>query len=168
MWQWGRRFVQEIIHTCWCSGLVLAWPTRSWHRRMRSLTRYGVPQTSTICRYAAQLQSSSTVCWDAVDMSLRIAVTRIRREVRVWSLVLKDPRTPRVSKWLLGAAVVYLVSPVDLIPDFIPVLGQLDDLVIVRGLVWLAMRSIPREIVADCTEKARRQENSLPPIGVDP
>jgi uncharacterized membrane protein YkvA (DUF1232 family) len=55
----------------------------------------------------------------------------------------------------------------DLVPDFIPVLGQLDDLVIVRGLVWLAMRSIPREVVADCTEKACRQENGLPPIGVD-
>jgi uncharacterized membrane protein YkvA (DUF1232 family) len=101
-------------------------------------------------------------------MSLRIAVACIRREVRVWSLVLKDPRTPRVSKVLLGAALAYLVSPVDLVPDFIPVLGQLDDLVIVRGLVWLAMRSIPRAVVAECREKAYRQENGLPPIGVDP
>jgi len=101
-------------------------------------------------------------------MSLRIAVTRIRREVRVWSLVLKDPRTPRVSKWLLGAAVVYLVSPVDLIPDFIPVLGQLDDLVIVRGLVWVATRFIPRSVVAEGREKVCRQENGLPAIGVDP
>jgi uncharacterized membrane protein YkvA (DUF1232 family) len=100
-------------------------------------------------------------------MSLRPSIKRITREVRVWSLVLKDPRTPRVSKWLLGAALVYLVSPVDLIPDFIPVLGQLDDLVIVRGLVRLAMRFIPREVVADCREKARRQENGLPAIDVD-
>jgi len=101
-------------------------------------------------------------------MSVRTAVKRVRREVRVWSLVLKDPRTPRVSKVLLGAALAYLVSPVDLVPDFIPVLGQLDDLVIVRGLVWLAMRSIPRAVVAECREKACRQENGLPPIGVDP
>src|SRR5664280_2654866 len=151
MWQWGRRFVQEIIHTCWCSGLVLAWQTRSWHRWNTFLTLYGVLPSSTICRYAAQLQSSSIVCWDAPDMSVRTAVKRVTREVRVWSLVLKDPRTPRVSKVLLGAALAYLVSPVDLVPDFIPVLGQLDDLVIVRGLVWLAMRSIPREVVADCT-----------------
>ncbi len=100
-------------------------------------------------------------------MSVRTAVKRVRREARVWSLVLKDPRTPRVSKVLLGAALAYLVSPVDLVPDFIPVLGQLDDLVIVRGLVRLAMRFIPREVVADCREKARRQENGLPPIGVD-
>jgi uncharacterized membrane protein YkvA (DUF1232 family) len=100
-------------------------------------------------------------------MSVRTAVKRIRREVRVWSLVLKDPRTPRVSKLLLGAALAYLVSPVDLVPDFIPVLGQLDDLVIVRGLVWLAMRSIPRDVMAECTEKARRQESGLPVTGVD-
>jgi uncharacterized membrane protein YkvA (DUF1232 family) len=100
-------------------------------------------------------------------MSVRTAVKRIRREVRVWSLVLKDPRTPRVSKLLLGAALAYLVSPVDLVPDFIPVLGQLDDLVIVRGLVWLAMRSIPRDVMVECREKARRQESDLPAIGVD-
>jgi len=100
-------------------------------------------------------------------MSVRTAVKRVRREVRVWSLVLKDPRTPRVSKLLLGAAIAYLVSPVDLIPDFIPVLGQLDDLVIVRGLVRLAMRFIPREVIADCRERACRQDNSLPVIGVD-
>jgi carbonic anhydrase len=73
-----------------------------------------------------------------------------------------------VSKWLLGAALVYLASPVDLIPDFIPVLGQLDDLVIVRGLVRLATRFIPREVVAECREKASRQENGPPVIGMDP
>jgi uncharacterized membrane protein YkvA (DUF1232 family) len=100
-------------------------------------------------------------------MSLRPSIKRITREVRVWSLVLKDPRTPRVSKWLLGAALVYLVSPVDLVPDFIPVLGQLDDLVIVRGLVWFATRSIPRRVVVECREKAFRQENGLPAIDVD-
>jgi len=101
-------------------------------------------------------------------MSVRTAVKRVRHEVRVWSLVLKDPRTPRVSKVLLGAALAYLVSPVDLIPDFIPVLGQLDDLVIVRGLVWVATRFIPRSVVAECREKVCRQENGLPAIGVDP
>jgi len=89
-------------------------------------------------------------------VSLSTSVKHIRREVRVWFLVLKDPRTPRVSKWLLGAALVYLASPVDLVPDFVPVLGQLDDLVIVHGLIWLATRFIPRGVVAECREKACR------------
>lgn len=88
--------------------------------------------------------------------------------MRVWFLVLKDPRTPRVAKWLLGAALAYLASPVDLVPDFIPGLGQLDDLLIVPGLVWLATRFIPRGVVAEYREKACRQENDLPAIGVDP
>lgn len=100
-------------------------------------------------------------------MSLNRVVTRIRREAFVWFLVVKDPRTPRVSKWLLGAALAYLASPVDLIPDFIPVLGQLDDLVIVPCLVWLATRFIPRGIIAECREKASRQENDLPAIGMN-
>jgi uncharacterized membrane protein YkvA (DUF1232 family) len=63
---------------------------------------------------------------------------------------MRDPRTPRVSKWLLGAAVAYLASPVDLVPDFIPILGQLDDLVIVPTLVWLATRLVPGDVVAEC------------------
>ncbi|HWQ21148.1 MAG TPA: DUF1232 domain-containing protein, partial [Clostridia bacterium] len=91
-------------------------------------------------------------------MSVGTAVKRVRREVRVWSLVLKDPRTPRVSKWLLGAALAYLASPVDVIPDFIPLLGQLDDLVIVPGLVRLATRFIPHGVVAECRAKARPQD----------
>lgn len=101
-------------------------------------------------------------------MRLKTTVARIRREVRVWLLVLKDPRTPRVSKWLLGAALAYLASPVDLVPDFIPVLGQLDDLLIVPGLVWLATRFIPHVVVAECRERVCRQDNDLPAIGVDP
>ena len=100
-------------------------------------------------------------------MRLGTAAGRIRHEVRVWFLVLKDPRTPRVSKWLLGAALAYLASPVDLIPDFIPILGQLDDLVIVPGLVWLATRFIPRAVIAECREKVCRREAGLPAIGVD-
>jgi uncharacterized membrane protein YkvA (DUF1232 family) len=98
---------------------------------------------------------------------LGAAVARIKREVRVWSLVMRDPRTPRVSKWLLGAALAYVASPVDVVPDFIPILGQLDDLVIVPTLIWLATRFIPRDVVAECRAKVCPQENDLPVIGVD-
>jgi uncharacterized membrane protein YkvA (DUF1232 family) len=78
----------------------------------------------------------------------------LRREVKVYGLVLKDPRTPWLARVLLGAAVAYAVSPIDLIPDFIPVLGQLDDVIIVPVLIFIAVRLIPKEVVAECRVKA--------------
>lgn len=75
---------------------------------------------------------------------------RIAEEVTFYRLVLCHPRTPWLARLLLGAALAYFVSPIDLIPDFIPVLGQLDDVVIVGTLVWLAVRCIPADVLADC------------------
>lgn len=76
---------------------------------------------------------------------------------RVWARMLKralayhhrlvaDPRTPWSAKCCLGLATGYLLLPFDLIPDVIPVLGVLDDLVIVPGLLWLGLRLVPRAL----------------------
>lgn len=75
------------------------------------------------------------------------AIARMRLEAEVCRAVMSDGRTPRRSRWLLGAALAYLVSPVDIIPDFIPVVGHLDDVIVVPLLAWLAFRSIPEEVV---------------------
>ena len=77
----------------------------------------------------------------------------VKREIKVYQLVRKDPRTPKLAKWLLGLAVGYLVTPIDLIPDFIPVIGHLDDAIIVPSLVILALKMIPKEVVEDCRRK---------------
>ena len=67
----------------------------------------------------------------------------------VYRRVLGDRRTPRISKILLSLAVAYLAMPFDLIPDFIPVIGQLDDLVVIPCLVVLAVRFIPAAVLAE-------------------
>lgn len=66
----------------------------------------------------------------------------------------KDPRTPWYAKALIFFVVAHTFSPIDLIPDFIPVLGYLDDLVITPGGLWLAIRLIPPEALAEARETA--------------
>ncbi len=83
-----------------------------------------------------------------VDLLQRYS-RQIKTELKVYRVVLVDERSPWLARVLLGAAIGYLLLPFDLIPDAIPVLGQLDDLLIVPGLVWLALRLIPPEVVAE-------------------
>jgi len=85
---------------------------------------------------------------------LRNDSRRFRHEFAVYRLVMRHPRTPRASRLLLGAALAYALSPVDLIPDFIPVIGHLDDLLVVPLLVWLALRLIPRDVIDECRRQA--------------
>ena len=86
-------------------------------------------------------------------MKLKDIGRDFKKELKVYQLVLKDPRTPRASKILLGAAVGYLLMPFDLIPDFIPVLGQLDDAIVIPLLVLGALRMIPKEVIEECRKK---------------
>lgn len=83
---------------------------------------------------------------------LREIAGRLKTELAVYRRVLKHPGTPLLAKVLLGLAVGYALLPFDLIPDFIPVVGHLDDLVIVPGLVMMALWLIPTDIVAECRE----------------
>lgn len=84
--------------------------------------------------------------------SLREIGNRIGVELSFYRRVLAHPHTPWLSRILLGAAIAYFVSPIDLIPDMIPVLGQLDDLLIVPGLFYLALRLIPAEVIHSCRQ----------------
>jgi uncharacterized membrane protein YkvA (DUF1232 family) len=88
--------------------------------------------------------------------------------IRVWARTLKtdahavylagrDPRVPWGAKALAIAVAAYALSPLDLIPDFIPVLGYLDDLIIVPLGIWLVVALIPDEVMADCRIRARAE-----------
>ncbi len=67
----------------------------------------------------------------------------LKREIIVLWLAARDPRVPLYAKLLAGFVAAYALSPIDLIPDFIPVLGLLDDLLLVPLGVWLSLRLIP-------------------------
>ena len=74
---------------------------------------------------------------------------RFKSELRFYQAVLKDSRTPRLAKLFLGLAVAYALNPIDLIPDFIPVLGCLDDLIIIPTLIFFAIKLIPRKLLQE-------------------
>jgi uncharacterized membrane protein YkvA (DUF1232 family) len=78
----------------------------------------------------------------------------MRRETVAVYLAISDPRTPWIAKLVGGLVVAYAASPIDLIPDFVPVLGLLDDLLIVPAGLWLTVRLIPHEILEEARARA--------------
>lgn len=91
---------------------------------------------------------------------LRDWARALKRNLAVLHLGLRDARVPLAAKAVGALVLAYALSPIDLIPDFIPVLGLLDDLLIVPAGIWLALRLIPKEVVADL----RAAAESLPPL----
>jgi uncharacterized membrane protein YkvA (DUF1232 family) len=85
---------------------------------------------------------------------LRVRARLLKRDTLALYLAARDPRTPRYAKLLAAAVVAYALSPVDLIPDFIPVLGYLDDLIIVPLGIATVVRLVPAEVLADCRAQA--------------
>lgn len=77
------------------------------------------------------------------------AFDRFKKEIKFYQAVIKDPRTPKLSKFFLGLAVAYALNPVDLIPDFIPIIGYLDDLIVIPALIFIAVKLIPKEIMRE-------------------
>jgi uncharacterized membrane protein YkvA (DUF1232 family) len=87
--------------------------------------------------------------------SWRKRAKELKSEVYALYLACRDPRTPWYAKALAAIILGYALSPIDLIPDFIPVLGYLDDLVIVPAGIALLIKVIPGEILEECRERAR-------------
>lgn len=96
-------------------------------------------------------------------MNLKARAAQLKSDIPALFLALKRPETPPSAKILAGCIVAYALSPIDLIPDFIPVLGLLDDLLILPALAALAIRRIPPEVLAQCRVQAEGMwENGKP------
>jgi uncharacterized membrane protein YkvA (DUF1232 family) len=90
--------------------------------------------------------------------TLKVRARVLKRETYVLYLAVRDPRTPWYARAVAGAVVAYALSPIDLIPDFIPVIGYLDDLIVVPLGIALALKLIPAPVMADCRLRALAAE----------
>ncbi len=87
-------------------------------------------------------------------MNLKENAKKIKKDIPALFLALKDKETPKFAKILAGITVAYALSPIDLIPDFIPVLGYLDDVILLPVLVALTIKFIPKDIIKKKREEA--------------
>lgn len=81
-------------------------------------------------------------------------VRQLKKETYAIYLACKDPRVPWYARLIAACVVAYAFSPIDLIPDVIPVLGYLDDLILVPLGIMLVLRMIPPAVLTECREKA--------------
>ena len=79
-------------------------------------------------------------------MTLKDRAKKLKQDIPTVFLCLKDKETPVIAKIIAGLTVAYALSPVDLIPDFIPVLGYLDDVLLLPGFIALTIKLIPRQV----------------------
>jgi uncharacterized membrane protein YkvA (DUF1232 family) len=92
---------------------------------------------------------------------LKATAARLSRELCALYLAARDPRTPWYAKAFVACVVAYALSPIDLIPDFIPVLGYVDDLVLLPLGIYLALRMIPQPVLEESRRRAARTSEGL-------
>jgi uncharacterized membrane protein YkvA (DUF1232 family) len=86
---------------------------------------------------------------------LRHRARHLKRETIALYLACRDPRTPWFAKAFAAAVVAYALSPIDLIPDFVPIVGYLDDLILIPLGLAFALKMIPDPVMAECREQAQ-------------
>ena len=87
--------------------------------------------------------------------SLKTKAGELQQNISALFLVYKRADTPLAAKIIIIITIGYALSPIDLIPDFIPVLGYLDDLIILQCLIYISLKLIPKEIMEECREAAK-------------
>lgn len=88
--------------------------------------------------------------------------TSLKNNVYALYLASRHDRVPITAKIIIGSVLAYALSPIDLIPDFIPLIGYLDDLVLLPLGIWLSIRLVPREVWQECQALAVKREFEMP------
>lgn len=91
------------------------------------------------------------------------SLPQVWRTGRLALRLLRDPRVPAAAKLLFGATVVYMLSPIDVVPDWLPVLGQADDLVVLLAGLNLFLRACPKWLVQEHEEALSNRRNGRQP-----
>jgi uncharacterized membrane protein YkvA (DUF1232 family) len=91
---------------------------------------------------------------DKTLTKLKEVKDNIKKYVELCKLLYTDPGTPKLAKILLWVAIVYALSPIDLIPDFLPVIGYLDDIIILPALLYVAIKLVPSNVYLENYNKA--------------
>jgi len=92
--------------------------------------------------------------------TLKERAKSLKSDVYALYLACKDSRTPWYAKALCAIIIGYAMSPIDLIPDFIPVLGYLDDLILIPLGISFALKMIPANVMEECREKAKNEQHT--------
>lgn len=115
-----------------------------------------------ISAYSVEIFGRFYACWDSFGAevkknrrTLREISEQIMTEVPAAALAMSHKDTPRLAKVICAVAVGYALSPIDLIPDFVPVIGYIDDIIVLWGLIYMAVRLIPDDVMEECREKSR-------------
>jgi len=116
----------------------------------------------------AEVVGAAGAVGGGVWVRLRAWARRLKGELFALYLAVRRPDTPWYAKAFAAAVVAYAFSPIDLIPDFIPVFGYLDDVLLVPLGVWLAVRLVPERIMDECRAEAERRmgAGSRKPVSV--
>ena len=100
----------------------------------------------------------------ALLAELKQRARHLKAETFALYLAARDPRTPWYAKLLVAGIVAYAFSPIDLIPDFVPVLGYLDDLVLIPMGIALAIKLVPHQVLAECRARAQQTIQNGKPV----
>ena len=100
----------------------------------------------------------------ALLAELKQRARHLKAETLALYLAARDPRTPWYAKLLVAGIVAYALSPIDLIPDFVPVLGYLDDLILIPMGIALAIKLIPHSVLAECRTRAQETLQNGKPV----